>query len=221
MHSNKRIGLIFAVLTVVATLVMALLVYFDTSNEHRAVKLAAAEQKSRAVGSDRTLARVDEVESQWTPDDDYVASSTYSHYATCTVTKVEDGNKFFCVDQSNGERLKMSLFGIAAPSLNQAYGEQAKQYLSNRLLNKKIYYSQMFIDDWQRFSAIVYYDNHNINLEMLAQGNAHVDTRYNSRPIYQVAQNYASSNFIGLWNQHNWDHKRPPVKPWLYTPQPK
>ncbi|MFC6277171.1 thermonuclease family protein [Psittacicella hinzii] len=215
MRIGKLYGLLVMAAVALTMVGLSILWLLDSHHERTQVKLAQATQKS---GHDLLAANMTDTVNSWQDESSYVKYEDYVHYASCTVLAVSTGDQFFCLDQQTGDKMKISLFGIAAPQLSQAYGINAKQALSAKILDRKIYYSQMYIDDYGNSSCVVYYNNRNINLEMLAEGNAHVDSRYNNKALYLEAQNYAVANVVGLWNKRNWDHQRPPVKPWLFNP---
>lgn len=145
-----------------------------------------------------------------------VSASRYEHLASCRVTQVIDGDQFLC-QVDNNKRLKIRLFGVAAPLDRQAYSAQAKQALSKLVYGKQVHFGQMFVDDYQRFASIVYLDNTNINLQMLLNGSVQVDTRYNTQKDYLRAEAYAKESATGQWNKEYWINNRPPVKPWEFA----
>lgn len=214
-RSNKLYGELALLVIFLIAVGIGVMVYIDHDSEKYAIATATEKQRSSTVkfASPTAFNNPNDV------IENYVLEDEYIHFAKCTVTQVTDGDKFYCKDLATGKKIKITLFGLAAPLLTQAYGYQAKLALSKEILGKTVFYSEMFIDDYSRIASVVYYDHKNINIDMLLHGEAHVDTRYNNRIAYLRAQDYAINNLLGLWNLHYWDHDRPPIKPWEYDPQ--
>lgn len=243
MSFNKKKNLflaLFAILSLISLVVYILVsIVLDKNSRDDAVNLAAIQQKNSEFkvytdnhyhqkGSEVKFASAGRSDAELESTPDYldqkalelalVSPDEYQNFASCLVTEVEDGDKFYCMDSTTKAEYKISLFGIAAPVLKQAYGSQAKSNLIKLIANKKIHFNQMFIDDYTRYSSIVYLDGVNVNLQMIVNGSAQVDTRYNNLPDYISAQNIAIERLIGLWNKHYWNHDRPPTKPWEFNP---
>lgn len=70
-------------------------------------------------------------------------------------------------------------------------------------------------DRYQRTLAIVYYQDKNINLEMVKQGMAWAYKQYSHDPIYLQAQENAQAKGIGLWADNN------PIEPSQWRRQEK
>lgn len=129
------------------------------------------------------------------------------------VTRVYDGDTitFFMLDNEY-ETLKGRLYGIDAPELKQEHGVWSRNYLRNRILNKKV---QIQIENTDRYgrSIITIYDkqNDNINLDMTRQGMAWSYRSYNDNSVdYNNAEQFAQDAKLGLWQHDN------PIEPWSW-----
>lgn len=230
----KSKNLLFAIvaLVIIAGLAIFMIVSIkeDRNRLNKAVDLAAQEQRSNPdyqhMNSELAKGNISVKLASANMQDSSnslehlisIAPKDYKHFQACKITDVEDGDKLTCVNERNDKVYKLSLYGVAAPVLKQAYGIQARSNLADLILNKKVYFSQKFIDKFTRLSSVIYFDSKNINLVMLSTGSAQVDIRYNEEPDYLSAEKYAYENLIGLWNKHFWEHNRPPVKPWEFNP---
>lgn len=141
------------------------------------------------------------------------------------VTKVSDGNTFLVRDLE-GEKVKVSLYGIDCPETDkvnkktggvyrpgQPYGDEALRALMDKIDTKRVRLEVMFVDRHQRAVSIVWVDGRNVNREMVADGWAWVSRQYSDRPRiseYLEAEENARRNNLGLWQQGN------PQPPWEF-----
>ena len=126
------------------------------------------------------------------------------------VTKVIDGDTFFCVNDKK-EEFKIRLIGIDTPEIrNYAkkkkgyYGEEAKSYLASLILNQKVKleYDLDKYDQHNRVLAYVYLDDTFINAELEKNGFARIMTiQPNSKysDMFYELQVDARENNLGLW----------------------
>ena len=115
------------------------------------------------------------------------------------VVKVYDGDTITVL--YNNKKVKVRLYGIDAPELKQSYGKQARDYLSNIVLNKDITLKIYNKDVYGRQVAEVIYNNVNINQLLVKTGNVYVYTKYNNElNVYVPLEQYAKQNKLGVWN---------------------
>mgnify|MGYP000785248733 FL=1 len=96
------------------------------------------------------------------------------------------------------------MYGIDAPELKQRYGKEAKKYLENLILGKKVELKVLYEDRYKRKIARVYYDDKEINLEMLRSGNAwFYEYHAKKEKEYRRAYEKARREKIGLWRDKN------------------
>lgn len=135
-----------------------------------------------------------------------VSSNTEVYY----VYKVVDGDTFYCYDMNKNE-LKVRLIGIDTPETRNRfkkkkgyYGEEAKKYLTNFILNQsvKLEFDLDKYDQYNRVLAYAYLGDKFINAELVKHGYARIMTiQPNSKyaELFYDLQINARENKIGLW----------------------
>ncbi len=147
-----------------------------------------------------------------------------------TVTKVSDGDTIHVTDNL-GTKVTVRFYGMDAPETEksnkrthivskkgQPYGEEAYEALRDKIHQKHVRLEVTDIDKYKRSVAIVYFNDRNINEEMIAEGWAwayrdYLDTPYASEFIKLEEQ--ARSQHLGLWKQSN------PQPPWEFRKEQK
>lgn len=118
------------------------------------------------------------------------------------VVKVSDGDSFMI--KSYGKKIRVRMYGIDAPELKQRYGKEAKKYLEELILGKRVELKVLYEDRYKRKIARVYYDDKEINLEMLRSGNAwFYEYHAKKEKEYRKAYEKARRERIGLWRDKN------------------
>ena len=129
-----------------------------------------------------------------------------------TVVGVSDGDTITVLDKSNNEH-KVRLMGIDAPEKSQAFGNEAKQTLSNYIYKKEVSVEYKKLDKYKRIVGKVTLDGQDICLQMIREGMAWHYTEYEKeqsktdRDLYLKAEAKAREVNLGLWVQ------RRPVSP--------
>ena len=136
-----------------------------------------------------------------------------------TVTSVYDGDTIGC--QGCGIIFRVRLVGIDAPEKRrgkrpeQPYAEEARKYLEDLILGKKVTIKQIALDRYNHVLGIVYLDNssglfsssrQDINLEMVKQGYAEVlrgKQLFDIRP-YRKAEKRAKTKKLNIWSQEDY-----------------
>jgi endonuclease YncB( thermonuclease family) len=136
-----------------------------------------------------------------------------------TVTSVYDGDTIAC--QGCGIIFRVRLAGIDAPEKRlgkrpeQPYAEEAKEYLENLILGKKVTIKQIGFGRRNLILGIVYLhgtrgflssSRQNINLEMIKQGYAEfrpVKHIVDLRP-YRNAEKIAKEQKLHIWSQNDY-----------------
>ena len=123
------------------------------------------------------------------------------------VVKVSDGDSFMI--KSYGKKIRVRMYGIDAPELKQRYGKEAKKYLEDLILGKKVELKVLYEDRYKRKIARVYCDDREINLEMLRSGNVwfyeyHAKNEKEYRKVYEEAKKEKR----GLWKDKNPENPR-------------
>lgn len=113
------------------------------------------------------------------------------------IVKVSDGDTVILLDSDNTQH-KIRLDGIDAPEKGQAYGNKATDYLANLIAGKKVKVEYQKIDQYRRILGTIYYDEMNINNEMVRAGYAW-RYYYNKNKHLLELQNEAKGAKRGLW----------------------
>lgn len=139
----------------------------------------------------------------------------FAHAAsfTATVIRVADGDTLE-VKLAGGEKLKLRLYGIDCPELNQAYGQAAQRFAAREVLQVKVKVQSLETDQYGRTVAIVTYGDKCLNEELVNRGLAWFYNRYCKSGIFcgklYALELKAREGQIGLWKDKN------PVAPWEF-----
>ena len=142
----------------------------------------------------------------------FIASVANAEILNGTVVGISDGDTITVIDKSSNEH-KVRLMGIDAPEKSQAFGNEAKQTLSNYIYKKEVSIEYKKYDKYKRIVGKVTFDGQDICLQMIREGMAWHYTEYEKeqtktdRDLYREAEASARSGMIGLW------HKKHAVKP--------
>ncbi len=101
-----------------------------------------------------------------------------------------------------GNLVKIRLFGIDAPELNQDYGYESKEFLLKLIRGKRVKIEGTKKDRYGRLLGTVYYNNENINEKMVMTGNAWWYENYDkiNKRMKQYQEN-AKKNKLGLFSR--------------------
>jgi len=131
------------------------------------------------------------------------------------VVAVADGDTITILDGLMQQH-KIRLKGIDAPEKSQAFGQRAKQSLSDLVFGKNVTVTQTKKDRYGRVVGKVTIGTQDVCLEQIERGYAWYyrdyarDVNPTDRDLYQHAEEAAKKERRGLWaDQH-------PVEPWLY-----
>ncbi|MBK7707682.1 MAG: thermonuclease family protein [Acidobacteria bacterium] len=136
---------------------------------------------------------------------------------TGRVVAVGDGDSITVLDDSKQER-RVRFFAIDSPELNQAFGKQSKQHLSDLIFGKTVKVEVHGRDRYQRSVGKVLLDGLDINLEQVKGGFAwHYRAFENQqdwpdRVAYRDAETAARESKLGLWTESDpeppWQHRK-------------
>ena len=113
--------------------------------------------------------------------------------------------------------VRVKLMGVAAPEVNQAFGDVAKKHLGDLVLEKSVLVEYAGIAPDSSLTGRVLLNNADIGAQMIRDGVAWFDANNgnrlsaNDREIYQQSENAARAEKRGLWQQEN------PVAPWEFV----
>jgi len=128
------------------------------------------------------------------------------------VSKVIDGDTIWV--ENDNSNIKIRLSYIDAPELQQDYGIESRDFLSNLVLGKNVEIHSYRRDRYKRVIGEVYIHNNNesifINAKLLKSGHAWVYKRYRKNPYLMNLEKYAKINKNGIWGTYN------PIRPWEF-----
>jgi micrococcal nuclease len=116
------------------------------------------------------------------------------------VIRIIDGDTF---ETETGEKVR--LIGINAPEISDIFGQEAKQYLSDLIVNKTVDLQCDNIsnsrDHYQRLLRYVILDGVDINKKMVSDGFAlaYLKYKFNKSIDYEQAQLKARETNKGIW----------------------
>ena len=128
------------------------------------------------------------------------------------VTSVFDGNTIEVIT-SDKRNLKVLLYGIDSPELGQRFGNEARKYLEDKLLNRDVSMEIRGKDSFGNYLAIVTLDNRvDIRVDLLKEGLAWTAEKDGVSDL-EPYRTWAQRKGRGLWREQN------PVPPWTYRRQ--
>lgn len=123
------------------------------------------------------------------------------------VVKIADGDTFTLLVNGN-EQVRVRIDGIDAPEKGQAFGNRAKEYLSDMIWGEPVVVRVIKTDRYGRSigkaSTPTIID---VGLEMIKAGYAWQYRDYNNDKSYTAAENFARKNMKGLWQD------KKPIRP--------
>ncbi len=125
------------------------------------------------------------------------------------VIRVIDGDTIVVLDQDQ-RRHKIRLAEIDTPEKSQAFGNQAKKALSEKIFGKNVVVAYTDYDRYDRILGKIRYDGRLINHEMVEEGWAWHYRKYSDDEELAGAEDNARKSLLGLWNGKN------PIPPWEY-----
>lgn len=129
------------------------------------------------------------------------------------VVAVADGDTITVLDSRRVQH-KVRLVGIDAPERKQAFGQRARQALSDLVFSRQVVVEFDKTDRYDRILGKILVDGQDVNLKMVEAGMAWHFKRYQNdqslkdRVLYGRAEDQARSAGRGLWAD------RDPIPPW-------
>ncbi|UNU74140.1 thermonuclease family protein [Moraxella nasovis] len=121
---------------------------------------------------------------------------------SCKVVGISDGDTINCLTDDKTQ-IKIRFDQIDAPEKAQDFGTASKQALSDMIFNKTVEIDAKQTDKYGRTVAEVYYNDKNINQEMVAIGMAWAYREYLKDNYYIDLENNARLQQLGIWSQPN------------------
>jgi endonuclease YncB( thermonuclease family) len=125
------------------------------------------------------------------------------------VVGVHDGDTVTLL-MAGDRQLKVRLAQIDAPELDQAFGQQSKQSLSEMIFNKTIKVEKETIDKYGRTVGTLFVEGLDANEEQIKRGMAWVYRKYLHDQSLLPLEEVARQAKAGLWADAN------PMAPWDY-----
>ena len=125
------------------------------------------------------------------------------------VVGVHDGDTVTLL-RAGDRQLKVRLAQIDAPELDQAFGQQSKQSLSEMVFNKTIKVEKETIDKYGRTVGTLFVNDLDANKEQIKRGMAWVYRKYLHDQSLLSLEEAARQAKAGLWADAN------PMAPWDY-----
>ena len=123
------------------------------------------------------------------------------------VVAVADGDTITVLDAAKTQH-KIRLDKIDAPEKKQAFGQKAKQRLSEMVFGKTVKVEWKKKDQYGRILGVVFAGETEVNLEMVKSGFAWHYKYFDKTPAYAEAEADARTSKRGLWADKN------PVNPY-------
>lgn len=139
-----------------------------------------------------------------------------SHAWPARVVDVSDGDTILVERHTDGERVKIRLFGIDTPERAQAYGEMARAFVIKNALYQQVEIKPMHTDRYGRLVAVVFLPcgqamQISLQVALLKAGLAWVWPKYcKDCKDWKIVQREAQQQRIGLWIDAD------PVEPWAW-----
>ena len=125
------------------------------------------------------------------------------------VVKIADGDTLTVLDDDNAQH-RIRLFGIDAPEKSQAFGNQSKKNLSEKVFGETVRVEVADIDRYGREVGRIYLGDRFINLEQVRDGYAWRYTTYDRHHEFDAAEAEARGQRRGLWAAAH------PTPPWEF-----
>lgn len=125
---------------------------------------------------------------------------------------IDDGDTLTCVvaklnQPRKKEKITVRLSYIDAPEKGQAFGQVSKRSLSDTVYQKQVTLKIHGQDKYNRTLAEVFYNDTNINQQMVRLGMAWAYRDFKPIQAYIELENQAKNSRLGLWSEPN------PVEP--------
>lgn len=140
-----------------------------------------------------------------------LACTALSAYAQPRVVGVTDGDTLTVYDQTTNVQTKIRISAIDSPEKKQAFGQAAKQTLSNLCFEREATINYVDTDRYGRTVADVKCDGKDAGTHMVSSGMAWVYDKYSRGHVFLYPiQEQAKTERRGLWADSE------PVQPWVW-----
>lgn len=124
----------------------------------------------------------------------------------CRVVAILDGDTLECVEAQLNQpkkvdKIKVRLSYIDAPEKGQSFGAVAKKSLSDMVYQKQVTLKIYGQDKYNRTLAEVFYNDTNVNQQMVRLGMAWAYRDFKPSQAYIELENQAKNSRLGLWSE--------------------
>lgn len=132
---------------------------------------------------------------------------SFAQTFTAKIIGVKDGDTVVILWENKPQTVRLA--HVDCPEKNQPFGAKAKIFVSDFCFGKKV---QVVVAGKPnrngRWIAEIFYNNKNLNKELVRNGLAWHFKKYSKNQNYAQLEREARKNNIGLWQQES------PVEPW-------
>lgn len=115
------------------------------------------------------------------------------------VSHVTDGDTVWVRPVTGGPPQHVRIDGIDAPEICQAFGTQAREALSGRVMHKRVTLTTRGADDYRRTIARIRLGREDVGAWMVTQGYAWSYRFRRDRGAYAREESHARERHVGLW----------------------
>lgn len=127
---------------------------------------------------------------------------------TARVERVDDGDTLRVV--MNGESVRVRIFAIDAPELDQPYGRESLSEARRLLANQTVTMTMRDVDQYGRLVASLAVDGRDVGRDLVSMGAAWNYTQFSRNVALADVEDVARAARRGLWALPN------PVAPWRF-----
>ena len=120
------------------------------------------------------------------------------------VVSIHDGDTITVLQDKR--QIKVRLYGIDAPELEQSYGKKSKRFLADLIAGEAVEVEENGKDRYKRTIGSIYLNGVDINAQMVENGYAWAYRKFSKR--YAPQESKAKKQRLGLWQD------KEPTPPW-------
>ena len=128
------------------------------------------------------------------------------------IIRIIDGDTVELMANNNQKHI-IRLYGVDAPEDNQPFGNKATEFISEMVLDERVWVFRKYRDRYGRWVGVLYVDSTCVNQELVGAGLAWVYGQYCRDAIckdWKDSERRARDYELGLWSGSN------SISPWEY-----
>tara|TARA_Y100000590_G_scaffold313234_1_gene354082 strand:- start:43 stop:510 length:468 start_codon:yes stop_codon:yes gene_type:complete len=138
----------------------------------------------------------------------YLAQVNSNEIIHGKVIHIADGDTVNIKVMNEEQRIRLA--EIDAPEAKQVWGAESIKALKSKILNEFVTIQVIDTDRYGRKVAVIFFNDVNINSQMVAEGHAWVYREYSTSSFLLELERIAQEKNIGLWGFEN------PIPPWSW-----